>query len=175
MHPTVELEYQGETVEIDEDLAPLISEIWKAGIDTTDACQDVGEAVSQLVEHLPHTKALSERSLGRASIGFASEVDLCKFYDALANSGPRDAFYVRMMHWAAPDAWEVKSQVVDDYDDEETKTPQRSLFYISEKVTAEFPRTDIPEILRRMRSFNAGELPEPGPIDWSSVQVNVED
>ncbi|MFE9168833.1 hypothetical protein ACFYNZ_04770 [Streptomyces kebangsaanensis] len=35
------------------------------------------------------------------------------FLPAVANAGPRDAFYVRMTHWAAPDAWDVTVKPMD--------------------------------------------------------------
>ena len=39
-HPTVSLECKGEMIDIDVEIAPLMKEIWKAGIETNMSCQD---------------------------------------------------------------------------------------------------------------------------------------
>ncbi|MFN2588772.1 MAG: hypothetical protein ABR613_11745 [Actinomycetota bacterium] len=171
-HPTVELEHHGETVEIDEELAPLITEIWAAGIDTITSCQDVGEALADLIKIRPH---LDRDLQGRAAIDFVSPDGLLDFFEAIANSGPRGALYVRMVHWAAPDAWYVRWQP-DDLGIEETRddggVQPSSQFGLSPWVHLEFPRSDVPELTRRMKVFNSGELPPLGEIDWSTIEID---
>jgi hypothetical protein len=39
-HKVVDLEYHGNKVKIDTKIAPLISELWKAGINTSNSCED---------------------------------------------------------------------------------------------------------------------------------------
>ena len=39
-HPTVTLAYFGETVEIDQEVAPLLQDVWRLGIPTLSSCQD---------------------------------------------------------------------------------------------------------------------------------------
>jgi len=45
-HPVLLLSYQGETIEIDEVLAPLIQEIWKADIVTMMCCQETDAGIA---------------------------------------------------------------------------------------------------------------------------------
>jgi hypothetical protein len=39
-HPTVACSYFGESVDLDVEIAPLLRDIWKLGIGTTESCQD---------------------------------------------------------------------------------------------------------------------------------------
>jgi hypothetical protein len=160
-------------VDIDEGLAPLITEMWAAEIDTLDCCQDVEESLAELTGQLPH---LLERPAGRAQIGFHSLDDVRLFYEALANAGPRDDFYVRMVHWVAPGAWQLKAQVPCDVAVEDAMEaavePGQSRFEVSGWVWLAFPCTDIDEMLRRMVGHNAGRRNVAGPVDWSSVELD---
>ena len=171
-HPVVRLSRDDEVIEVDEELAPFIEQLWTAGIDTVSSCQDVGEALADLIKIRPH---LDRRLLGRASIDFASPDGMLDFFEAVANSGPRDDLYVRMVHWAAPDAWNVRWQP-EDFGVEDTMhaggVHPPSQFSFSPWVHLEFPRSDIPELTRRMHVFNDGSLPAPGEIDWSNIEID---
>lgn len=162
-------------VDVDEGLAPLIREMWIAGVRTVDCCEDVAESLAELAVHLPH---LLDRKSGHAQIGLASALDVCVFFEALANVGPRDDFYVRMVHWAAPDAWELGVAVcdvaVEDAAEDEV-TPGVSVFEMVASVALSFPCGDIPEMLRRMCDHNAGRRAPPGEVDFSSIEVDVDD
>lgn len=38
-HPSIQVEYNGTLVDIDQDIAPLIQELWRVGLNTTQCCQ----------------------------------------------------------------------------------------------------------------------------------------
>lgn len=167
VHPTVPLtDPDGNPVEIDEALAPLIEVLWRSGFTTHTCCQDRGEAVATLLGGYPHLAAEAQRYAGCASVEFPIDDGLAVL-DALANSGPRDAFYVRMTHWAAPNAWDISTRPDDQATDDESLPSAFDLWAMS----ISFPRSDLPEIMRRLEAHERGERVPPGPIDWSTVEV----
>ncbi|MEU9015366.1 hypothetical protein AB0D12_37745 [Streptomyces sp. NPDC048479] len=87
------------------------------------------------------------------------------FVSAMATAGPRDAFYVRMTHWAAPDAWDVTVKPMDVamFQEELVSRFRLQLLQVS------FPAYDLPELTRRLREHAAGRSVPPAPADWSSV------
>jgi hypothetical protein len=174
LHPTVRLtDRDGEPVDIDADLAELISELWRQNIATVACCQDVGERMADLSGNWSHVLPVIERERGRAHVDFRSHGDLFAFLNAVANAGPRDAFYVRMVHFAAPGAWTITAPITD-YSAQDD-LPTRSDFDFDGSGGVSFPRTDLDEILRRLRIHAAGQSPPPGPIDWSSVEISDEE
>ncbi|GAB2827637.1 hypothetical protein GCM10027073_65770 [Streptomyces chlorus] len=87
------------------------------------------------------------------------------FLSAVANSGPRNAFYVRMTHWAAPDAWAVEVKPMDAAMFHE-ELPSR---FRPQLLQVSFPAYDLPELTRRLREHAAGRSTPPALTDWSTV------
>jgi hypothetical protein len=111
-HPTVPVEVGHRHARIDEQLAPAIEAIRRSGFETFTCCQDLGESNAGWVEKLPHMAGYVQSRRGWMLIDFPVDSGLA-FLSAVANAGPRDAFYVRMTHWAAPDAWDVTCKPMD--------------------------------------------------------------
>jgi hypothetical protein len=88
--------------EIDERLAPVVGALWRAGFKTLTSCQDAGESSADWADLLPHMAVCVESRRGWGFIDFPVGSGMV-FLTAIAKAGPRDAFYVRMTHWAAPD------------------------------------------------------------------------
>ncbi|QGZ52631.1 hypothetical protein GPZ77_33960 [Streptomyces sp. QHH-9511] len=82
------------------------AQIWECGFDTFTCCQDVGESNVDWPQRLPHMEEWVESRRGWTLIGFLVDSSLA-FLSAVANADLRDAFYVRMTHWAAPDVRDV--------------------------------------------------------------------
>jgi hypothetical protein len=176
-HHPFELISDGDrSAEVDEEIAPLVLELWKANIDTSSCCQDAGEALADLPTHFPHLRSRVESDLGRAYIDFPSPEDACLFMEAVANSGPRDAFYERMVHWCSPGAWS-KTISLDDWGIEEGEelAPDgtRLSRFEPHLVQISFPRSDIPEIIERLRRFHTGETPALGEPTWLTVSLST--
>jgi len=166
-HPATIISHGELEAEIDIELAPLILEIWRAGITTIHSCQDVGENVSSLVADLPHLAEMVRRETGRASIGFREPQALLAVLDALARAGPRDQFYERMVHWATPDAWQLVIAVQDQ--GLQPGTSPSPALETESRLTAvsyqlRFPRTDVGEMVVRTQRYNrsAGVHRPPG-------------
>ncbi|MEU9399769.1 hypothetical protein [Streptomyces sp. NPDC048242] len=87
------------------------------------------------------------------------------FLSAVANSGPRDAFYVRMTHWAAPDAWDVTVKPMDAAMFQEQLASRFRLRLLQ----VSFPAYDLQELTRRLHKHAAGRSVPPAPTDWSTV------
>lgn len=163
------------SAEVDVEMAPLVLEVWRAGIETIHSCQDVGENIAGLAAQLPHLKPVARREAGRASVGFADLDGLMAFQEALANAGPRDDFYERMLHWASPRAWQCVVGITDAGLEEgagpvaSDGSPMSRLAAASFQVR--FPRADVEEITRRLRRHNRGEEVALGRPTWRAIVV----
>ncbi len=173
-HPANVVAVDDQSAEVDVELAPLITEVWQAGIVTIHSCQDVGENVGELVPELPHLEPVAQREAGRASIGFADLTDLLAFHDAVVNAGPRDDFYERVMHWASPGAWQCVI-ALHDPGLEQARGPvapdgtHRSRLAAA-SFQVRFPRSDIHEATDRLRRHNRGEqAAAPGRPTWVAI------
>ncbi|MFH9796064.1 hypothetical protein [Streptomyces virginiae] len=163
-HPTVVVEVGDLNAHIDEQLASTIEAIWECGFDTFTCCQDIGESNADWPEKLPHMAQWVESRRGWMLIDFPVDSGLA-FMSAVANAGPRDAFYVRMTHWAAPDAWDVTVKPIDWAMHEDTVPSQFRLHLLQ----VSFPAYDLPELTRRLREHAAGRSVPPARADWSTV------
>ena len=183
-HPAKVVVHGAMAAEVDLELAPLVLEIWRAGIETIHSCQDVGENIGGLVAQLPHLAETARRELGRASIGIPAAEPLLVFLEALANAGPRDLFYERMAHWASPDAWQLVLGIRDlalerDADDPGAQglppdgSPRSRFGLLSFQVR--FPRSDAAEMTERMRRHNRGDAAPLGRPTWASITVPDDD
>ncbi|MBO1336507.1 hypothetical protein [Streptomyces sp. VRA16 Mangrove soil] len=163
-HPTVLVRVADRQARIDERLAPAIEAIWECGFDTFTCCQDLAESNADWPRKLPHMAQWVESRRGWMLIDFPV-TDGLAFLSAVANAGPRDAFYVRMTHWAAPDAWRVNVKPMDAamFQDDLPSRFRLQLLQVS------FPGSDLPEIVRRLRAHAEGRSVPPAPADWSTV------
>jgi hypothetical protein len=108
---------------------------------------------------------IAAAQLGWAYIDFPVQDGLA-FLTALAQAGPRDAFYLRMAHWAAPDSWDVSASPMDVAILNESLP---SNFQQDLPLVVRFPSYDRAEVRRRLLEFEAGRVIRPGPIDRLSV------
>ncbi|WP_262285439.1 hypothetical protein [Micromonospora sp. MA102] len=154
------------SADIDEELAPIIEVIWRLGLTTWTCCQNAGESNADWPEQLPHMAPVIAAQVGWAYIDFPID-DGMAFLTALAQAGPRDAFYLRMTHWAALDSWHVSARPMD----RATFDQQRESQFELRLLLVRFPSYDRAEILRRLTAYQAGRLASPGPIDRSSMAV----
>jgi hypothetical protein len=164
LHPVRRVTVGTVSADIDEELAPIIETIWRLGLRTWTCCQNQGESNASWAEQLPHMAPIVARQLGWAYIDFPID-DGLTFLSALAQAGPRDAFYLRMAHWAAPDSWEVSARPMD----VATFDQQQQSRFALRLLLVQFPSYDRAEILHRLTAYEAGHLEAPGPIDRSSM------
>jgi hypothetical protein len=150
--------------EIDEQLAPVVEALWRNGFQTLTSCQDAGKSNAGWVDLLPHMAVYVESRRGWAFIDFPVDSGLA-FLTAIAKAGPREAFYVRMTHWAAPDAWAVSVKPYDVAMREETRESQFGL----RLMQVCFPVYDLAEILHRLERYEAGDVVAAAPTDWTTV------
>jgi hypothetical protein len=169
-HPLRTVRVGSRSANVDEQLAPLITELWMNGFATMSSCQDGGEGLADLARQQAHLATYADLRRGFAYVDFTVHSGLT-FLTAVANAGPRDAFYVRMVHWAAPDAWDASVKVDDDAASDERRESAFGLWMLQ----IHFPKYDIPEITRRLVNFRAGRLVAPAPTDWTTVKMPVED
>jgi hypothetical protein len=163
-HPQVTVRVGTMTADVDEMLAPVVEAAWRNGIQTLTSCQDAGESNRDWVSELPHMAEYVRRHKGWSFIDFPIEDGLA-FLKSVAQAGSRDAFYVRMVHWAAPDAWRINVRPYDVAMFDERLPSEFRLRLIQ----VMFPQYDIPEIVRRLNEHAAGRLVAPTPTDWSTV------
>jgi len=164
VHPVRSVRVGDRCADIDQMLAPLVEALWRNGFETLTCCQDAGESNADWVDLLPHMAEYVRRRKGWAFIDFPIG-DGLGFLTAIAQAGPRDAFYVRMTHWAAPDAWDVNIKPMDAAMFDEAMPSN----FTVRLLQVCFPGSDLPEILRRLERYEAGELVAPAPTDWTSV------
>jgi hypothetical protein len=164
VHPVTIVRVGTMTAEIDQMLVPVIEAAWRNGIQTLTSCQDAGESNANWVPKLPHMADYVATHKGWAFIDFTVHNGLA-FLDAVARAGARDAVYVRMVHWAAPDAWRIDVKPYDAAMFDETVPSEFHL----RLMQVMFPQYDIPEVARRLNEYAARRVVEPAPTDWSTV------
>jgi hypothetical protein len=154
LHPQTRIEHEGFAAEVDEEIAPLILELWRAGIETALSCQD------------------NERGLGecrRVWIQFRNGWDAEHFLSVAADryDDGLDSLYNRVVGgWEPEDDWQAFRQLrawsysvraddrnvtrTDDGEDLPVGPPDVGL-----AVSVRFPFTDYGEVLARVRRYNA--------------------
>lgn len=174
-HTTATLVYPftHELVDIDEMLADLIREVWRAGIKTVSCCEDAEDISELLNAAFPHLSARRTYLANRCYVDFPSDREAAAFLSAVANAGPRDEFYVRMVHWAAPGAWH-KSLSFDDMGMTDDDVIEHASDFVPSMVQLIFPQGDVPEVVARLQRHNAGAPPTSGTIDWRSVEIEAD-
>jgi hypothetical protein len=165
-HPQILVEAGGQRAYVDHELAPLLRELWRAGIDTYSSCQDLGESVEDLLEAMPHLGPYVDFHSGRAVIDF-SPPDAQRFLNLVAGATPPPALYDRMARWTAEGAWRVDLIVLD-----APAAPDRHDFRIF-GTQVQFPRYDIPGVIACLRRHNerlasgSHPLARGSSADWS--------
>lgn len=112
LHPVRRVTVGDLSADIDEELAPIIEVVWRLGLTTWTSCQNAGESNAGWPKKLPHMAPIVNAQMGWSYIDFPID-DGLTFLTALAQAGPRDAFHLRMAHWAAPDSWDVSARPMD--------------------------------------------------------------
>lgn len=138
--------------EVDLEIAPLIEEIWKAGLWTWNSCQNCVE--------------------GRVWIQFSHVEDGQRFLEIVAAEYDPDpwSLYQRIRcHWTPGDVdWEIFErdhqwhyEAVSPRDDNVVFDPEQSADLeilgppsISFSLSVRFPREDLDEVYRRLQAFN---------------------
>jgi hypothetical protein len=142
LHPQTRIEYSGRAADVDVEIAPLILELWRAGLWTSLSCQ---EGVD-----------------GRVWIGFAHASALEEFLRVLfpERDDAIESLYNRAVGGIEPDEWEAfreerawryRLHAEDALEDDATTT--RSDIYLAADV--HFPRRDLDEVLARLHRHNA--------------------
>ena len=170
-HPTVSMTTpDGRAVHIDVELEVVIRLAWELGASTRWSCQDHGEAMAVDPWATGHLAAVRQWHLGWAVVDFVTPEDLVLFLDAAAGGGDRDAYYLRMVHWAAPGAWRTGACVRDLAlaADERSGPPVPAQFAITTGRVL-LPRTDLPETAARLDRWLDGYQQPPRSIDWDRV------
>ena len=164
LHPVRRVSVGDLSADIDQELAPIIEVVWRLGLTTWTSCQNAGESNADWPDQLPHMAPVIAAQLGWAYIDFPVDDGLA-FLTMLAQAGPRDAFYLRMTHWAAPDSWHVSARPMDQATFDAVRESQFGL----RLLLVRFPSYDRAEILHRLTAYEAGRLTPPAPIDRSSM------
>lgn len=143
-HRLVRMRHRGREIDVDEEMAPLIQELWRAGIETVACCQE-GED-------------------GLAWIEFRQAGDAERFLNAVAVYEDGNASLYRRLSWLAftpdeeggarlhPKSWRYWVRPVDETLQTEGPASNRPAFVLSLSVL--FPREDLPILLGRMRGRN---------------------
>jgi hypothetical protein len=148
VHPQALAEWGEKRALVDAELAPLVTELWRAGIDSFSSCQDLGESLAELGRQLPQMATYVEGRRGRALLDL-SPPDAQPFLDMVATSGPAGALYDRMTRWTAVDAWRYSLVMLDLPDEHGTYS------FTILAIQVELPRKDIPAVTRGIRRHNA--------------------
>lgn len=148
-HPQVKISHGEMTAEVDEKLADLILEMWKAGMDTIMSCQQGPESFG-----------------GRAWVQMPAD-SAEAFLDIVAPFDPDDDFYHRVAGDWEPEDWEtfrlehawqyrtepmnlgVDEKELEDGTVEEFAVGPTSFIFL---VQILLPPADIPELVRRLRA-----------------------
>lgn len=140
-HPTVLVEVGDKSERIDVELAPLIREMWRAGINTVMSCQNCFE--------------------GCAWIEFDSAEELTRFFGMIVYYEPHENSLYRRITRTQRDldaelSWEFELHVHDMFEDQPEQIEYGIACYFA-SVGAYFPRSDIQELHRRLSVFNGCE------------------
>lgn len=157
-HKTRRIVWGDNEAEIDEGIADLILELWKAGLETCNSCESNGQDSRIWIEFM-----------------FPNEAGM--FLDIVADSydGDYDSLYQRVHRvWEAPDTdttQDWRYSVIPEnlnlryeYDDNDNSceviSEGRSNFIFS--VSIRFPHTDLAEVMRRMVKWNKEQCAKEG-------------
>jgi len=108
--------------------------------------------------------------LGYAVVDFRTPDHLTLFLTAAARGGPRDAFYLRMVHIMAPGAWRTRVGVWDlAISADEAALPPVAADFVLGTGRVYLPSRDIAETTERLHCYLRGHEMPPTSIDWDRV------
>ena len=144
LHATVVVEHGGRKVALDAMLAPLIREIWLAGLATIMCCQEIAPGV--------------------AWIEFEDFGDFKRFLDlVVVFEDASDAVYDRAVsYFCAPEPeglWQYTLTPHDEGDADENGGPEGRPTNIVFNAGLQFPQTDLSILLQRLKSHNRNHRP----------------
>jgi hypothetical protein len=109
-HPTLPVAIDGEPVDIDTELAEMITECARLGVKTVGCCQDEGEMLRELTHGVdPRWECL----LGRSYVEFIDLNECWRFHDLITAAEPASTLLSHITDASSPDAWEVRVAPVD--------------------------------------------------------------
>lgn len=153
-HKQIKVQYGEMAAEVDEGIAPLILEMWKAGITTFMSCENNNNEYN---------------NLGDVMWVAVPEFDVSPFLNCILGNRERDGLYYRViMETQTEDDW-IYDVLIDDLslvirnDEVDYDGPPNMGFTVSIR----FPVADYPEVLRRMSEYNAGA----GSREWPVTTV----
>ncbi|MDQ3920279.1 MAG: hypothetical protein M3348_17590 [Acidobacteriota bacterium] len=126
--------------EIDVLIAPLILEMWKAGIETLMSCQS---AFKKVWIQFPDVSEV-EKFLNIAGGDFDHH-RRGSLYDRLS-----DQWFVKNQRFYNARCWEYEVGIIDFGKDQQEDCPFFSLY-----INVRFPKRDLPAVLERMQRYNA--------------------
>lgn len=148
-HPQVHIEWGDQAAEVDEGIAPLILELWKAGIDTMMSCQD---------------------NDGRLWIEFPDTADAARFLDVVADYDEDvESIYNRATGEWEPDDWEAfraerawhySTSPIDYGVDQIAFGDDQAFADLGHRdfgftLSVRFPLSDYPTVAARLEAWNA--------------------
>ncbi len=149
-HPQVTISHDSLTAEVDEGIAPLIRECWRAGLETSSSCQDnLGRVWIQFL-----FADDAERFLSIVAGGYDSDVE--SLYNRIGGDiEPRDSDAFRRDR-----AWSYTAHVYDlavDADEHGYPVgPHDDGPVMHVILSVRFPISDYPDVLGRLTAFNRG-------------------
>jgi hypothetical protein len=154
-HREVHVKWVHREADIDEDIAELVLECWKNGIDTLFSCQgDPSESpVRRAWVAFPHSDL--ERFLGVAVGPYDPDWSLDSIYNrALGHVAPPDGNEPSLEGWQAwhgACGWDYSVHVRDAFDPDEPVDAEDPPPWIQTAISVRFPFTDLDEVVRRLR------------------------
>jgi hypothetical protein len=145
-HPQVRVRWRGLEADVDEELAPLIRALWRAGIHTCLSCQENRPGVAW-IEFL--TARDARKFLNRVAV-YPTEAELqeAPFWETLYGRITRRGGEGDWEYDVFPEDWDVEEKLIDDEVEETCTGPADFEFGVSIR----FPRADLPLILQRFQS-----------------------
>jgi len=140
-HPQARIEHGGKSADVDEEIAPLVLELWRANLWTIASCQDLGGRVSIEFEDGRTPRHFSTSSLtGAAATSIRSTTGSSWKKNPTTGSTSGD---IASGNTELGDRLTTRKQGPPDFE-----------FW---GVAVRFPRSDLDEALRRVRDFNAAQ------------------
>jgi hypothetical protein len=144
-HPTKRVRVGDQSADIDVLIAPLIREIWKAGIETFMSCQGDDRDPIWLQFSGPQL----EKFLNIVGAGDAHNAGLRGRADQTCSTGAWH-YATDVSDWHDPDTLsEMKSTDPEFYD-----AAVNCLPYFNVMISVEIPKADLPGVLTRLREHN---------------------
>lgn len=149
-HPTRTVLFGEVGVEVDEELADVISLLGRLGITTTGSCQDGGESLNASAADLPYLQTEIESRSGRAYIDFPDLENVRAAYGAISVGLQEDELVNRITYWRAPGAWLIRFHLIPGSSSHSVEGRERPLRFNPGIYQVEFPRNEIPLIGGRL-------------------------